>query len=373
MASSRTDRIHGFDVLRSVAMWLGVLLHALIVYKATPEPNWPVDQSAGYIALDELYRFIHLFRMPLFYLVAGFFTGLVLKEKGVVYFVKQRYKRIFIPFVVSLFTILPASLFPFHFYRFFYEEHHALGEAMKLSSVQMFKWNGLAHLWFLYYLLFFYVVSLLLFSGYMLNSKIKAMIKYTFERTLNYPWLLLSTVFILLFLILSYNNITTPVVYTGIRPNLIYLQYYGLFFGTGMLMFYLSKTVHFLQKTSMFFLLAGFVMSLWPFAGSHVYTAAHTLLLVFGFTGFFIRFFNKESAWWRYFSDSSYWVYLIHLFFVAFLQIAFLKSGIPPFLKMPLVLTISLAVSLTSYHLFVRYSFIGEILHGERIKTKMSS
>ena len=41
------ERIHGFDALRAIAMWLGVVLHSIIVYKETPEINWPHDSAVG--------------------------------------------------------------------------------------------------------------------------------------------------------------------------------------------------------------------------------------------------------------------------------------------------------------------------------------
>ena len=88
-------RINGFDALRAIAMWLGVVLHALIVYKSVPEPNWPHDDSFNSEFLDWLYQYIHVFRMPLFFLVAGFFARLVITRSGIKYFRIQRKKRIF--------------------------------------------------------------------------------------------------------------------------------------------------------------------------------------------------------------------------------------------------------------------------------------
>src|SRR3954465_13632815 len=107
---TKSERINGFDALRTVAMWLGIVLHSIIVYKANPEPNWPHDDRIFSGFLEWLYQVIHVFRMPLFFLVAGFFSRLVIMRSGINYFVTQRFKRIVVPFVLGVIIIVPLSL-----------------------------------------------------------------------------------------------------------------------------------------------------------------------------------------------------------------------------------------------------------------------
>jgi glucans biosynthesis protein C len=366
------ERINGFDAVRAVAMWLGVVLHSLIVYKATPAPNWPHDAGAGYVFLDWLYDFIHIFRMPLFYLVAGFFSRMVIAKKGLSYFINQRFQRIFIPFIVSVIVLLPLSLLPFHVYRFFYEEQLSWSVAWQKSSAQMLRWNGFAHLWFLYYLLFFYVTAIgiqLAISKAGVKSS-EGVIRFIGSFTI----IKAGIPVVILWALLQVFHIYTPPVYTGIKPNLVYILYYGLFFYWGWLMQINANSIFSMSRYAWVFMLTGIVLSItrfiWPnlLNGEVIYlvVAIETISLVAGFIGLFIRYFNTNSSRWRYFSDSSYWVYLIHLMLVSSMQVLLLHSVVPALLRMVFVMIVTFIIALASYHYFVRYSVIGRYLHGKR-------
>lgn len=82
--------------------------------------------------------------------------------------------------------------------------------------------------------------------------------------------------------------------------------------------------------------------------------------------GFFGRFFNTERGWVRYVSDSSYWVYLIHLPLVVWAAALLLPWDASRYVKFPLVLAISAGLSVLSYHVFVRYTWLGVFLNGRR-------
>ena len=61
----------GLDFLRAFALLMGVLLHALSMYLE------PADGSEPRPVAGILFVWIHTWRMPLFMLLAGFFTALV--------------------------------------------------------------------------------------------------------------------------------------------------------------------------------------------------------------------------------------------------------------------------------------------------------
>src|SRR5687768_9972102 len=102
-----SSRIYGFDALRATAMWLGVILHSIIFFKKVPAENWPHDPYLFSTVLEWLYEFIHSFRMPLFFLVAGYFSSLVIEKRSLNEFISQRVQRILIPFILALVLIVP--------------------------------------------------------------------------------------------------------------------------------------------------------------------------------------------------------------------------------------------------------------------------
>ena len=68
----------------------------------------------------------------------------------------------------------------------------------------------------------------------------------------------------------------------------------------------------------------------------------------------------------RYISDSSYWLYLIHLPIVLWLQIAFAELPIHWLIKLSSISVIAILISLFFYDAFIRSTFIGVALNGKR-------
>jgi peptidoglycan/LPS O-acetylase OafA/YrhL len=88
----------------------------------------------------------------------------------------------------------------------------------------------------------------------------------------------------------------------------------------------------------------------------------------FAFVGLALRFMSGESRARRYVADSSYWLYLVHLPVVAALQVA---VGHQPWhwsVKFPLILAGAFALLFLSYHHLVRYTFIGAVLNGRKLR-----
>jgi len=104
MAERRSD----LDALRGVAMILGIVLHATASFFSFP---WPVHEMEFNTGLALLCMWIHGFRMPLFFILSGYFTQLVYEQRGLKKLVQQRLVRIAIPLVLSCITILPLSSF----------------------------------------------------------------------------------------------------------------------------------------------------------------------------------------------------------------------------------------------------------------------
>ncbi|MGB3006840.1 MAG: acyltransferase family protein [Chitinophagaceae bacterium] len=369
---NNSARINGFDALRTIAMWLGIVLHSIIVYKVVPEPNWPHDPGTKSYLLDWLYSYIHTFRMPLFFMVAGFFAHLVIARSGVDYFVKQRFKRIVIPFIVGVCIIVPLSLLPFSIYKFYYLQNMNTAETWKNSLRQLFKWNGLAHLWFLYYLIIFYVFSLgFIFIFKKQLNKLKETLSI-YITNISFAKLLIACLFLLF--IFFINKTSIPGVYTGIKPSLTYFLYYGFFFALGWILQINVKSVESLKKNSwLLFFIGTSLSAILFFKGSTFTGPVHYLTmslqiisLIAGFTGLFIRYFNTENKVWRYCSDATYWVYLVHLSLVVSFQVILLNSPIYFWFRLPIVLIAAFSISLLSYHFFVRFTVIGEFLHGKR-------
>ena len=106
MASPPVTRRTDLDALRSFAMLLGVALHAAMSFVPFP---WPVRDTERSDALLLFIGAVHGFRMPLFFLLSGYFTMLVYRRRGLASLLEQRFTRILLPLVVATITIVPLD------------------------------------------------------------------------------------------------------------------------------------------------------------------------------------------------------------------------------------------------------------------------
>ena len=99
-------RRHDLDALRAGAMLLGVCLHAMMAYSGIA---WIVMDNRQNHIFQLVIELIHGFRMPLFFLISGFFTAMLACRQGSGGMLKNRAARILIPFVISVVTIIPLE------------------------------------------------------------------------------------------------------------------------------------------------------------------------------------------------------------------------------------------------------------------------
>ena len=141
------DRLYSLDFLRAFALLMGVLLHVLMLFLE------PFDGSEPRLGASIIFIWIHTWRMPLFMLLAGFFTALSLSKRDVGIYALNRLIRLGVP-ILLLWAVIPAI-------------DEGTSDIFKLP--EPISWVlydvpftlRLDHLWFLYYLLIFYGVLLL--------------------------------------------------------------------------------------------------------------------------------------------------------------------------------------------------------------------
>jgi peptidoglycan/LPS O-acetylase OafA/YrhL len=93
------------DAVRAFAMLLGIALHAALSFATIP---WIVQDSHRNEVFSLFFYAVHGFRMPVFFLVSGFFTAMLWRKRGLPALLKQRAKRVLLPCMLGLVTIVPA-------------------------------------------------------------------------------------------------------------------------------------------------------------------------------------------------------------------------------------------------------------------------
>lgn len=120
-ASQTKIRRNDLDALRAFAMLLGIFYHAALSL-ASGFP-WFVQDASSSRVMYIFQAAVHGFRMPLFFIVSGFFTAMLWKSKGMKSLVGHRFRRVLLPCLVGLFTVVPLS-------------NWMIGRAMQLSNSQ---------------------------------------------------------------------------------------------------------------------------------------------------------------------------------------------------------------------------------------------
>ncbi len=361
------QRFHELDALRAFAMLLGVVLHTALFFmpdawsKAYSAEGYPAEVSGFYTLL---FYAIHGFRMPVFFLLSGYFTALLWQRRGLRSLTMQRLKRVGLPLVVGAFTVIPITTIAFLWAFDVFEE-------VEFSIFWWpFIWLGtLNHLWFLWLLLW-------LCGGFIIAAKLGMRFDHPVAWWLAIPLTLLPQ-------LLMTEPVFGPDTSDALAFDPVVLTYYALFFVFGAFMyrrgFRISRwwTLALVPALTLVFWgglsLLYDVKADWakPFAA--VAQVAFAWLMCFGLMGLFRLIAHRERLWVRYLSDASYWIYLWHLplVVVAFELIAGWRVG--SHLKFVLIVVAVTAVLLVLYQLAVRYTPIGAMLNGPHTRRPRSA
>jgi peptidoglycan/LPS O-acetylase OafA/YrhL len=388
------DRLHALDAVRGFALILGIFFHGAASYvEHFPEAFWPMREPSS-AALGLLFFASHMFRMSLFFLLAGFFGRMLLERKGVGEFVRDRARRILLPLVVGLpvILLLTGLLIGLGFVL----SGRDLAELQQIQAQQQrdapryaatFPW---AHLWFLYYLLMFYAAALIARALRRLAErvvKVPALLDAFVRWCLGGVWgaaaigLPLAAYFANLDGWSSWTGLPAPLT---LAPHLPSLLSYGTAFAFGWIAYRHTGHLLALKDRAPVFCTLGVVLtviSLYlggttprfePYLdGALLPWYAATYLVgawcwIFGVIGFGVRHWSDLSPVRRYLADSSYFLYLMHLPVLAFFAAWWNPLPWHWTVKYPLQIAATIAVLLVSYRYLVRATWLGATLNGRR-------
>lgn len=101
-------RIYFLDNLRSFLILLVVVLHAGIVYEPILENTWIVSDPVKANSIGLIRMYLDIFVMFILFYISGYFIPNSLKNKTDWAFVASKFKRIMLPWMVAVFTMIPA-------------------------------------------------------------------------------------------------------------------------------------------------------------------------------------------------------------------------------------------------------------------------
>ena len=388
------ERFHSLDAVRAFALLMGVALHASMSFVPGMLPGvWATVDATPSVALGQLFFVTHIFRMSLFFVIAGFFARLLYMRSGAQGFWINRLKRIAVPLIVGW-----CVVFPIYGWVASWGVSEFFGGKIPPAISQLKAPPGFfpfMHLWFLYMLVLLYPSMLLLRRALSLLDRHGAM-RALVDRCAK---LLLGTPAVVVLAPIVLGAPLALALYT--RHNWLYwagvpaqdITYYPQLpamvgFGTAMIVgWVLHRRIELLRTFEKLWpahlvlaiaatlyccSVAGTKFSFLPAPmgpAKALFAAGYVVAMwswIFAILGLGLRFCAGESRVRRYLADSSYWVYLAHLPVVAFFDIVVRTWPVHWSLKFAFVLGASFSILFASYHLLVRPTFIGEWLNGRK-------
>lgn len=362
--AAQDARVHAMDHLRALAMLAGVLFHAALAFSPLLQPYWPTADRQASPVVDALAWLSHLVRMPLFFLVSGFFTAWLFARRGMAGLARHRVRRILLPLLVAL-PLVHLSMGA----ATEWAATHVAHPSAFLAAVR--EWlalpdppappPGTGHLWFLYYLLLFSVIA---WGGRTLGWG------EWLERCIARGPVVVALVLPLL-LMPGFALTTAPhPAPEGLLPQFWAIGVFGPFFALGMALQGRLEWLAPLSRWLLPALLACLLLHLlflaridlgmvarvpvgqrWTMALLEAVIAAWGTLacLVAG-----LRWLARPNALLRLLAASAYWTYLLHLPVLFAIQYALMDLVLAWPLKFALAVGGTLAACLATYAVLVR-------------------
>ena len=359
------ERFHNFDFLRAFAMLMGLVIHAPLLFWA---PDFAKVYGIHNIEPAEEWiniigRFISSWRMPLFFLISGFFSILIIQSKGISQFLKDRFIR------VGLTCLVFSSLYDI--------------------SDGSFDYTTL-HLWFLYELMIF----ILIFCFFYRFKVIKDLLNFKLPPKILFIifiWLI-ATVPLALFL----NNWWHP---SALKASTSYFDlktgnmlYYFSYFLAGVILYSNQNIFIKLKKAKTIFLLtilSLFVFILRIFSDYLTIGQADSLrkisqmefdpLLVFFnacligmnsiffclfFIGLASKFIRSNSSIISWFVELSYPIYIIHIIPITMMSAVFYNAELSQYSIFPLTVISGFIVCVILYYVFIKFTPLNWLING---------
>lgn len=399
-----SPRLHAFDGLRAAMLLLGLVLHSACSYQDSPaDAVWNFRDPQGSSFFGLMILFIHVWRMPIFMFIAGFFSALLVERRGDGSFIANRLSRLGLPMLIFLPLMVPLTISAFVFAngsRYGGSVDAGFGVVSSMKIADLFH-PVTIHLWFLYYLLFYCVGAFLLIRAgrLCLPRGVRSIPTRILGSLTMIPG---GTLLLCLPLILFLKN-TAGLLATGVTfiPEPTSFFAYGFIYlcgwsfwnqrtqldrlkswpkSIGSILLTLILYLYWLEFFMQWFgLPAGdLTRSTCATLGVEIPDGETSLWIgaslsalmiwngIWGFLGLCLLITNREIPRIRYIVDGSYWVYIIHLPFTVLIPGLLVHQSLGAFPKFFITLGLTTLIGYLTYDWLVRSGVIGKLLNGRQ-------
>lgn len=378
METGNRQRLHHWDFSRALYLVLGIPFHAAVIYSLSHE--WSVASPEKSQLLTWLADFLHSFRMPGFFLLAGLFSMMLLDRQGAWPWLKSRLTRLGLPLLFATLLIVPFQISVQQVALVIKDTMPAADlPGMIAAQLSHFGEPWIAHLWFLWVLIAYCVglAMLQVLSRGTLHARLEGFVAWVGDNRI------LSLAAFAAICELAARAQEIVVAASPYYGNAV-LNYnlYVIYFGFGALVYSSRKLNDLLLRPGPVAALTGVALVIFAQV-PHADLIEHTLkvmaailgaLLIVGYiSNLAHRHFNRPDARVRKLVDASFTIYLFHHPVIYVLATLFLLVDLPPVLEFAVIAT---SAGLISYaiHLAVSRSAIAMLMfNGARRKKAQAS
>ena len=353
--ATRGNRIHWMDNLRTITILLVVLYHVGGVYESAGlwASFWIVDDPATISWVGIVGIIFDIMVIPTLFFISGYLTRASLKNKTGWEFVKGKVKRLLVPWVIAVFTLIPLYKVIYLYSRGLPQEHWTTYFHFSEGNISSQNW-----LWFLPILFTFDMLYLLLSKANIRidTVSLKGAILGTFLIGLVYSMGIGS--------VLGFRSWTHSALIDFENEKL--LAYFMVFL-LGVLC-YQQNVFGELPRNKTMYMIASSVA--WIPVTMHIFARLYPIFYYEGFSvttlfrlvwwgsfhlsylcmlyvmvESFRMYINKTGRGWDELSRNSYGVYIIHVIILGAFGTLLLNLDLPALVKYPILIVLTYGVS----------------------------
>jgi hypothetical protein len=330
------------DWLRNISILYLFPYHTVRIFDATN--SFYIKGVINTLSTNLVY--ISFWFMPLMFLLAGFSSFYALRKRSGGKYIKERFLRLFIPFIFGIIMIVPPQAYYAKAFHFNIQGNYFI--FMKNYFTDFSNWSEYggsispAHLWFI---MFLFIISLVMLP----------LMKFVIRRRFLMQWMenpmFLSMVFIGLAILSLLPDVSGKNIF-------LYCGYFmaGFFLATNEVITEKIEKYRNVFGVIVFLGIAGIIMENYfigkqssvIFRFCHYFIYWITLLAILGYGK---KHLNKNSTVLTYFNKASFPIYILHqtiLVIVGYYVLKIINHGIIPYI---LILSITFVLTIITYEI----------------------
>ena len=373
LKNNTNERQYYLDWMRILLIITVFLFHIGMIFNNF---DWHIKNEQQFAGLAPVMSFLHLWRMPLLFLISGAGTYYALGKRSQKQYLKERFQRLVIPLIAGIFILVPVQVYIeridqydslFHYYLDMFDGVYPAGN---------FSWH---HLWFIVYL---FLISLLIspLLGYLKSKPFRAF-KIWLEKLVKKPGGM-NVIFLPLLISQLLLKPAFPKETHDVVNDWAFISFNLIFFLAGFMLFVNPRIIHQVKKQKRLYLTEAILaVGLWFISRFHwepsffldelirIVTAWSCSVAAISYAAAGL---NKNTQLRKPLNEAIYPFYLLHQPVIIILGYFITQWNIPVPGKAALITIVSFTASAGMYWYLIRPFNHVRVLFGMKRKKKKS-